>query len=483
LNGLSGAVRYHETTKHTPWSVRYAPHFLDWANRPNPFKVYPELKPLPLPPPAPDTGVPCTSAIAGTLGEPRPLDAPELSRLLNLAAGINKVFYLPDGERFHFRTYACAGALYPIELYVACGGIPGLEPGLYHFAPVEKALRRLRSDDPRSYLLRATGGVRSTASAPLSVLLTGIPWRTTWKYRQRGYRHLFWDSGMILANLLALSASGGHSSEVVLGFQDEELNRLLGLDGRSEFAICVVPIGAAELSAQLPMPDGPPPPIDHPAAELSAEEEVYQEVLDAHRDTSLLEIEAAGLWHQPAEPPDGPPPPSLSSVGIERTIRRRGSKRRFDLTFPIPAGRLPGILDLARYRLDCDWGGPITRIALAAHAVEDLQPGAYDYQSGFELLAAGDLRRQSRYLCLEQPLGGDGAATLFMLAGMEEIYGRLGARGYRAAQLDAGITAGRLYLGAYACGFGATGLTFYDDEVRAFFKTEDEPMLVVALGR
>lgn len=58
----------------------------------------------------------------------------------------------------------------------------------------------------------------------------------------------------------------------------------------------------------------------------------------------------------------------------------------------------------------------------------------------------------------------------------------LGPRGYRAAQLEAGITAGRIYLGAYACNFGATGLTFYDDKVREFFKTPDEPLLVVALG-
>jgi hypothetical protein len=38
--------------------------------------------------------------------------------------------------------------------------------------------------------------------------LTGIPWRTAWKYTERGYRHLFWDSGMILANVLALAPSG-----------------------------------------------------------------------------------------------------------------------------------------------------------------------------------------------------------------------------------------------------------------------------------
>ena len=41
-------------------------------------------------------------------------------------------------------------------------------------------------------------------------------------------------------------------------------------------------------------------------------------------------------------------------------------------------------------------------------------------------------------------------------------------RGYRAAQLEGGITGGRLYLAAYAQRFGATGLTFFDDEVTEF---------------
>jgi nitroreductase len=322
-----------------------------------------------------------------------------------------------------------------------------------------------------------------TGNAPVSVVLTGIPWRTTWKYRARGYRHLFWDSGMIAANLLALCASGGHNSQVVLGFDDGELNRLIGVDGRKELAICVVPIAAPAASTPVAMPADPAPAIDHRSARLSAQEKEYEEVLDAQHDTSIFDVAEAELWHQPPVAVDDPAPGRLGSMGIEKAIRRRGSKRVFDRSSWMPVEQLAGILDSARYRLECDWGRPISQPAVIAHAVEDLQPGAYTYRNGFELLVAGQLRDRSRHLCLEQPLGGDGAATIFLLADLEEVYGRLGGRGYRAAQLDAGITAGRTYLGSYACGFGATGLTFYDDEVRAFLRTESEPMLVVALGR
>jgi hypothetical protein len=51
--------------------------------------------------------------------------------------------------------------------------------------------------------------------------------------------------------------------------------------------------------------------------------------------------------------------------------------------------------------------------------------------------------------------------------------------------MEAGITGGRLYLSAYAQGFGASGLTFFDDEVTAFFSPHAEGksvMFLVALG-
>jgi nitroreductase len=86
---------------------------------------------------------------------------------------------------------------------------------------------------------------------------------------------------------------------------------------------------------------------------------------------------------------------------------------------------------------------------------------------------------------LEQRLGGDAAVTHFLLADLSRALGTWGDRGYRAAQLEAGIVAGNIYLGAYGYGYGATGLTFYDDEVTSFFSphaTGKSCMLVVSVG-
>jgi hypothetical protein len=72
---------------------------------------------------------------------------------------------------------------------------------------------------------------------------------------------------------------------------------------------------------------------------------------------------------------------------------------------------------------------------------------------------------------------------VFHCADIAEITAALGDRGYRAALLEAGIVEGRLHLAAYSLDYGATGLTFYDDEVKAFFDTRADPMLVTAVGK
>ena len=129
---------------------------------------------------------------------------------------------------------------------------------------------------------------------------------------------------------------------------------------------------------------------------------------------------------------------------------------------------------------------PLCDTYLIAHAIEGLESGVYRRLPGGALgrLRAGGFRQRAAHLCLEQDLGGSGAATLFFLCDLRRTLAGLGERGYRAAQLEAGVRAGRVYLAAYALGLGATGLTFYDDEVAEFLTAETrmQPMMCVALG-
>src|SRR5438132_5979313 len=58
------AWAYHEATKHSYLSIRANPHFLDWANQPLPFKIYPTLERLRLPGEVRPSGIAALSAIA-----------------------------------------------------------------------------------------------------------------------------------------------------------------------------------------------------------------------------------------------------------------------------------------------------------------------------------------------------------------------------------------------------------------------------------
>jgi hypothetical protein len=138
---------------------------------------------------------------------------------------------------------------------------------------------------------------------------------------------------------------------------------------------------------------------------------------------------------------------------------------------------------------DGDAPSGLVDLYVIVNAVEGVLSGAYFYRSdaqALETLATGDLRNRSAYLCLEQPLAGDAAAVIYFLARLDSITRAFGDRGYRLANLEAGLAGGRAYLAAYAQGFGASGLTFYDRLVVEFFSPHaagKDAIFVTALGR
>ena len=160
-----------------------------------------------------------------------PLDASVAGLLLDDAAGITRARSFPGLGTFHFRRYSSAGALHPLEAYVAAPG------GLYAYDPVAPALVRLAAYDARPALAAA---VAQPAEAEAVVVVTGVLARTAWKYGERGYRHVWWDAGTMLANLLALAAADGLEPRLYTAFVDAEVNDALGIDGEHEYALALL---------------------------------------------------------------------------------------------------------------------------------------------------------------------------------------------------------------------------------------------------
>src|ERR1700686_5426068 len=242
---IETAWNYHEATKHSYTSVRTNPHSLDFGNQPLPFKIYPKLDVLRMPAEVRQTGIAALSAISGSA--PTQTDAvpglETVAQTLYLSAGITRQRKYSGGE-IYFRAAACTGALYEIELYLVCGDLPQLPAGIYHFAPAEFGLRRLRAGDSRTVLVEATGSEPAIAHAPLTIACTCTYWRNAWKYQARTYRHFGWDNGTLLANLLAVATAMGYPAKIACGFVDATLNRLLDLDSDREGAFSLVAVGA-----------------------------------------------------------------------------------------------------------------------------------------------------------------------------------------------------------------------------------------------
>src|SRR5256884_628124 len=502
---IQAAWKYHDSTKHSHWSVRNHPHFLDWANRPLPLKIYPKIEPLPLPRDVAQTGVAALSAISEPVPSSRADSVPgvqDLTRLLYFSAGITKQRAYPGGE-IYFRAAACTGALYEIELYIVTGDLPHLDAGVYHFNPAEVSLRLLRKGNFRGNLAQATATELAVAHAPATVICTGTYWRNAWKYQARTYRHFGWDNGTLLANMLAVSAASGLPAEIVLGFVDAEVNRLLDLDTRREVSLCLVAIGRTSESS-LPAP-GEAPALGLETIPLSQHEVEYPAMLEIHDASSLESLEEVNQWR------DKPPVLPSSALGgeavrlprlpeeeqpkdtIEQVILRRGSTRTFDKAASITLAQLSTILDHATRGLPADFleppGAQLNDLYLIVHSVQGLKPGAYFFvreHNILEILKEGEFRVEAHHLGLEQELPADACVDIFFLADLKRILKRYGNRGYRAVQLEAGAIGGKIYLSAYAQGLGATGLTFFDDDVIHFFSPhakDKDAIFLLAIGK
>ena len=502
---IQAAWKYHDGTKHSYWSIRNNPHFLDWANRPQPFRIYPNIEPLPLPRDVPQTGVAALSTISEPLPSSRADSVPDvqdLARILYFSAGITKQRKSQVGE-IYFRAAACTGALYEIELYIVTGDLAGVDAGVYHFNPADMSLRLLRRGDSRGNLAQATALAPAVVGAPVTIICTGTYWRNAWKYQARTYRHFGWDNGTLLANMLAVSAASGLPAEIVLGFVDGEVDRLLDLDTRREVSLCLVPIGHRSDSS-LPTPTEAPS-LGLETIPLSQREVEYPAMLEMHAASSLESEEEVAQWRGKqlvlaSSAPAGEeirlqslPEEEQPKDTIEQVILRSGSTRSFDKTASIALGQLSTILDCATRGLPADLlkppGTQLNDLYLIVHSVEGLKPGAYFFgreRNTLELLKAGKFRAEAYHLGLEQQLPADACVDIFFLADLNRVLERYGNRGYRAVQLEAGAIGGRMYLATYAQRLGATGLTFFDDDVTSFFSPHAKgksAVFLLAIGK
>ena len=503
---------FHETTKHSEISIQMPGHRLDFGNKPSPFKFYKSLPSIPLPTefPKPDTVALEAISAAGLIKSGSyEIDLRVLAEILFFTGGVTREIKYGN-DRFFMRAASATGALYPIELYIICKDLGGLKSGVYHFNPGDFSLTCLREGDYRFYLSEAAVDYATISNSPAIIVFSSIAWRNAWKYRDRSYRHWFWDSGVMAANLLSTTNSMGINLNLRLGFIDDEVNKLICLDDRHEAAIALasLSIGLSNTSSSVKKTaeKGEIPLLIHETLALSPKGEVeYDSIWKMHEASKLNSTHEVTTWvntdfkieqNRTTQLSILESIPLLSanyshSLSLSKTILQRGSSRKFSHN-SISFAQLSNILHSSSGTLPLDFtkGSDIStaEIYFIVNDVEGLPRGSYFFNrisKSLDLLKKDVHRDISGYLCLWQSLFSDASVVFFLMTPLEQVLETYGNRGYRAAQFEASIVAGKIYLASYAQGIGASGSTFFDDAVTEFFSPHAEDkstMIAVGVG-
>jgi len=215
---------------------------LNWVSRPGPYKEYPDSKKIRLPAPEPVESVLLDEVLKKRRSVRRfskkPITKRQLSYLLWASSGVQR------RERgYEFRTAPSAGALYPIETYIVVNRVEDLARGVYHYSVKSHLLEELKLGDFGKDVALAALEQRICSESAVVFIWTAIFARSKWKYKQRAYRYIYLDAGHIGQNLALSATSLGLGSCQVGAFYDDEMNKIVNVDGVEESVIYMSVVG------------------------------------------------------------------------------------------------------------------------------------------------------------------------------------------------------------------------------------------------
>jgi SagB-type dehydrogenase family enzyme len=152
-----------------------------------------------------------------------PITLAELSQLLWAAQG------LTDAQN-RLRAAPSAGALYPLELYVAVRerGVAGLPAGIYHYSPEDERITMVKDGDRSGELRAAALDQEAVGLAAVNIVTTAVMQRTRPKYGERGLQYVYQESGHAAENVFLQAVSLGLGAVVVGAFDEEKTRSVIG---------------------------------------------------------------------------------------------------------------------------------------------------------------------------------------------------------------------------------------------------------------
>jgi SagB-type dehydrogenase family enzyme len=490
-------LAYHAATRHHFQRYARSAGRMDWANQPNPFRIYEGAERVPLPLPGADPDLPYAHLYACERPAPHALSMAGLGSFLALSMGLS-AWKQAGGERWPLRIHPSSGNLHPSECHLILPAVETLSGGIYHYSPYDHALFRRAEAPPEAWraLAEPLGG------RGFLVALSTIFWREAWKYGERAYRYCNLDTGHVVAALALSARLHGWDYRLLSGAGDDPIARLLGLDRTAWHSL---EEEVPDLIAWVGLADEP---ADFAATLPEAGVQPFARLAIQGRPNRLSRLpvdwsiipQAHGAAHKPSTPPlecrlpaepvRYPPPAGPTAAAV---IRRRRSAQAYDPDEDIEADAFLAILDRTRPR----WGvppfsarifTPAVELLLFVHRVRGMAPGLYFFlraERGVEayrpwcrpeflwepvrsdfplyLLQAGDCTHAAMTLSCHQEIAADGAFAAAMLAPLAARVAESPFL-YRHLHWECGLIGQVLYLEAEAHGLRGTGIGCFFDE-------------------
>lgn len=415
---------FHKQTEHSYQSVRKNSFFLDWRTQPTNFKNYPHFY--------------------------QRINISEFDALkgLDLIGGITYKKSYPEGM-YYLRTNPSAGALYPCEIYIQIRGIKGLLSGIYHYEPKSATLCLLYECNLDSIEFYFQDKKEQKG---FIFLISSSYFRSSWKYANRSIRYILLDSGHALGAIYAAMCVMQRESALEFDFDKLSLNQIFGFRHDEMFSVALKSaISSTSEVKEIKQSFAYVSPSDY-----LEKNEFIENAYKQSCDYTSKPIENLQFFK------------GISKKELENAIMNRRSIRAFRMESISQRAFefiINGLFEFANlYNIE---------IFYTLHNVEDMAMGLY---LGKELLCKGDFRDKSKYLALEQNLGGQSAVTFYLTSNEVEAYQKV--------SILSGFIAHIIYLRCTLQCIGCSGIgAYYDVEVQEFLKTKNNILYMLAIGK
>jgi len=414
----------HDKTNHSYISIRKNANFLDWRTQPKNFKTYPHFS------------------------QRFKIDDYEELKDLNLIGGITFEKEYPEG-RYYLRTNPSAGGLCPCEIYIQLRGIKGLVSGIYHYEPLKATLcllQEIDGDGVEHYFKD------KNKQKGITFLVSSIYFRSSWKYNNRSIRYILLDSGHQLGSIYAALCVMQKESTLLFDFDKLTLNDIFGFRDDEMFTCGISSTVQTDketkkLKQQLPFVSG---------CDFLETNEFIEDIYNKTANYESQKINELTFFDD------------IPSEMLKTTILNRRSMRAFK-QMSISKSEFEFITkNIFEFALSHN-----IEIYYTIHRVDDMKQGLYKSDT---FVSEGDFSEKSRYLSLEQNLGGQSAVTFYFTSNEEDAYQKV--------NILSGFIAQVIYLKSESKQIGCSGLgAYYDDETKAFLKTTNNILYLLSIGR